>query len=141
MLIDFRKEPIVSKPLPSPLPNLETAHKLFLEAGTLGLLKGQHLLGPRLFMIPKRDSDATGDWIFRSAASTTDGLGAVAYLEILDPLPSPTDWGIRQAASHASFVPYTGLPPVIQQEITRRVARHMSQFLEATGRSLPGSAP
>lgn len=121
------------------LPNLETANKVFLEAGTLGLLKGQILLGPRLFVIPKGDSDATGDWIFRSAASTADGLGAVDYLEILDPLPCPTDWGIRQAASLASFVPYTNLPPVIQEEITRRAARHMSQFLEATGRTLPAT--
>lgn len=125
--------------LSAPL-TLETAHRLFLEAGTLGLLKGQILLGPRLFVIPKGDSDATGDWIFRSAASTADGLGALGYLEILDPLPCPTDWGIRQGASHASFVPYTNLPPVIQEEITRRVGRHMSQFLEATGRTLPGTA-
>jgi hypothetical protein len=123
----------------SPPPDLETAHRLFLEAGTLGLLKGQFLLGPRLFVIPKGDSNATGDWIFRSAASTSEGVGAVGYLEILDPLPSPTDWGIRQAANHASFVPYSMLPPMIQEEIMRRVARHMNQFLEATGRSLPES--
>ena len=116
-------------------PNLANAHQLFLEAGRMGLLKGQFLLGPLLFTIPGQSGEPLDLWIFRSAASTEHGIGAVGYFKPLDPLQDSDGWLIAPASDHALFVPYLELPKDVQDIIQHRMHRHMSQLIEAVQQS------
>ena len=117
------------------LPDLATANQLFLDAGRMNLLKEQFLLGPLLFTVPGTSGEASDCWLFRSAASTEHGIGAVGYFKPLDPLQDSDGWLMAPASSHALFVPYTELPKEVQDIIQHRMHRHMSQFIEGVKQS------
>ena len=101
------------------------ANLQFRIAGSLGLLTDKVLLGPRIDMTTTQQHDPENLVYFRTAIITTQGIGLVGFVSLIDPQENPDGWALVPLSPASSFVPYVEWPATVQFQILQRLVAHI----------------